>query len=527
MDMIINILAFVFSLGIIIALHELGHFIFAKRANILCHEYAIGMGPVVYQKKKGETQYSLRAIPIGGFVSMAGEQIEQALIKKEQHVGLNFIDGKVSEIILNPTHVKHEQSLFITAYDLYDQADDGLFISGVSNQIEHRFEVLSDASYVFTEKKKMQIAPYNRSFESKTLWQRFLTIFAGPAMNFILAFFLFFVVAAFQGKPLERPMINEIVENNPAQIYGIQENDVIKSIGSFEIASWSQIGGALMHYAGSKDVPVKVLRDGNELVINVTPRVDINSMGLSNFDGNEIEYAPVGARVASVYGKAVGTDDKPLMMSGDVIISAKVVKTGVSHVILSFSDLIDFANQFEGGKVTFTVFRDETSLEVTYEIWEPGVLDSQDIPVYQSVLGISPDTGFNLGYTFTEGFRQIGRSAMQVVKVLGLLFGGSDQIGLNDMSGPVGIFNIVGSYAREGIIVLLWFIGFLSVNIGIMNLLPIPALDGGRLVFLGIEAVIRRPINKKVENTVNNVMFILLLVLFVYITFFDIGRIFA
>ena len=527
MDIIINILAFVFSLGLIVALHELGHFIFAKRANILCHEYAIGMGPIIYQKKRGETAYSIRAIPIGGYVSMAGEQVEQSLIKIEQQIGLNFKDGKVSEIVLNPNHVKHETSLYVSAFDLYNQDNQGLFITGVSNQIEHTFTVLEDALYVFTEKKKMQIAPYNRSFESKTLWERFLTIFAGPAMNFILAFFLFFVVAAFEGKPLDKPEIYKVVENNPAALYGIKDNDIIKSIGTFEIKKWSDIGGALDHYRGISDVDVVVLRDGNPVTITVTPRVDINSMGLSNFDGNLIENAQIGARVATAFGKAVGTDKEPLMLPGDVIISAKEVNTGVSHVILSFRDLVDFADEFAGGKVTFTVFRGTESVDVTYEVWEKDVLDSQDISVYNSVLGIEPNTGFSLGYAFTQGFSQIGRSMMQVIKVLGLLFGGSDQVGLNDMSGPIGIFNIVGAYAKEGLITLLWFIGFLSVNIGIMNLLPIPALDGGRLVFLGIEAIIRKPINKKIENTINNVMFILLLMLFVYITFFDIGRIFA
>ncbi|HKL61598.1 MAG TPA: RIP metalloprotease RseP [Acholeplasma sp.] len=525
MEIIINILAFVFSLGIIIAIHEWGHFIFAKRANILCHEYAIGMGPVVYQKKKGETQYSIRAIPIGGFVSMAGEQVESSLLRKDQRIGLNFKDGKVCEINLNPEFVKSEQEMLITAHDLYDQAGNGLFISGVVNQIEQTFEVLNDASYVFTEKKKLQIAPYNRSFESKTLWQRFLTIFAGPMMNFILAFFLFIIVALATGKPVTTPVINEVIGNNPASISGILPGDKILSIGAVQVDSWSKIGDALDQYAGSYDVSIVILRNGVEQTFTITPRVDINSMGISNFNGSTIINSPNGAYIASVFGKAVGTKDKPLMLAGDVVTA---VKTGeVTKTITSFKDLILFAKGYEGGEATFSVLRDGENIEITYDVWEQSVLDSQDINKYQSVIGISPNTQFDFLYSISQGFTQIGKSVSQIIKVLGLLFGGSNQIGLNDMSGPVGIFNIVGSYASQGFIALLFFIGFLSINIGVMNLLPIPALDGGRLVFLLFELVTRKPINKKVENTINNVMFILLMALFIYITFFDIGRLFG
>ena len=110
--------------------------------------------------------------------------------------------------------------------------------------------------------------------------------------------------------------------------------------------------------------------------------------------------------------------------------------------------------------------------------------------------------------------------------VVGFLFGGSKQIGVGDLSGPVGIFKIVGFYASGGILSLLAFIAFLSVNIGIINLLPIPALDGGRILFISIEAVTRRKIPRKVDAIVNNVFFVLLLLLLLFVTFKDIVRLF-
>ena len=129
------------------------------------------------------------------------------------------------------------------------------------------------------KRKKLQIAPYNRSFESKTLWQRFLTIFAGPMMNFILAFFLFIIVALATGKPVTTPVINEVIGNNPASISGILPGDKIISIGTVQVDSWSKIGDALDQYAGSYDVSIVILRNGVEQTFTITPRVDINSMG--------------------------------------------------------------------------------------------------------------------------------------------------------------------------------------------------------------------------------------------------------
>lgn len=518
MEFIINLLAFVFSLGLIVALHELGHFFFAKRASILCFEYAVGMGPVVWSTRKGETQYALRAIPIGGFVSMAGEQDLSIILKKGQKVGLNLVEGEVSEIILG-TFKPAEIIMEVDTYDLYDRQNEGLYIEGTVDGISRFLSVKKDAFYVFSEKKKLQVAPYERSFESKTLWERFLTIFAGPAMNFILAFFLFVLVASIQGKPLNVNRVGNVIEGNPAFISGLKDNDEILQIGSSVITNWQDIGPALLLVSGETDVIVQVRRDGQLLNLTINPRVDINSMGLSNYTGDSIMGSSSGAIVGSAFGKASG-----LLKRNDIITAVKL--NDVTYPITSWVDLVDFAKTTNGGSVFVTFTRDGEVKTENWIVWETEVLDSQAVPVYTSTIGIEPDFKFDFGYSFLSGFSGIGESVNQVIAVLGLLFGGSNQIGLNDLSGPVGIFNIVGQYAKQGIAPFIWFVAFLSVNIGVMNLLPIPALDGGRLVFLGIEAIIRRPLNKKVENTANNLMFFLLMALFVYVTFFDILRLF-
>src|SRR5690606_21069017 len=142
-------------------------------------------------------------------------------------------------------------------------------------------------------------------------------------------------------------------------------------------------------------------------------------------------------------------------------------------------------------------------------------------------LGFSVGSAFDFGYLFVYPFQQFGQSVVEMVATLGLLFNPSSGVGVGDLAGPVGIFSLVSNAASAGFVNLLIFVAFLSVNIGLMNLLPIPALDGGRLIFLGYEAVTRRKIPNKVEMWVNNIFFILLMVLFVFVTWNDIVRLFA
>ncbi|MDE7161544.1 MAG: site-2 protease family protein, partial [Anaeroplasmataceae bacterium] len=186
---IVSILAFILILGVIIIIHEGGHFFFARKAGILCHEFSIGMGPAVYKKKFGETTFCIRAIPIGGYVSMAGEEVTSDLVKVGNQIGLNLLDGKVSEIITEEdidAFVRGE----VTSVDLYGLDGNPLFITINDGFQEQYYEVMRDAFYVMKKNERMQITPYDRSFESKTILQRFLTLFAGPLMNFLLAIVL-------------------------------------------------------------------------------------------------------------------------------------------------------------------------------------------------------------------------------------------------------------------------------------------------------------------------------------------------
>lgn len=526
MSTIVNIILFVVILGIIVAVHELGHLIFAKRAKILCFEYAIGMGPVLYRKKNKETDFSIRAIPIGGFVSMAGEQMSTAMIREDQTIGINLKDGIIKEIVLN-LQLPYEQLIKVTEFEIYDEKETGdLFIEGYVNNELVRYPISEEAYYHVSEKEQLKIAPYKRSFESKTYIQKLLTLIAGPGMNFLLALLLFFIIASFQGKPLNNNVVGGTVEGFPAHVAGLNKGDKIINIDGYDVTDQQTLHEGINKLNSYENVEFIIeLPDGTNKTVYLDLMVDINQIGVANYNKNkELKLSNNGAIIGQAFGNSVGDKNNPLLLENDII--KKITYNGETILINDWQDLRDavYDLNIDGKTVTFEVLRGTEIKDVKVEAWENKVLNSQNVPAASVTIGITADTKYNFLYTLYAPFLSIGDSFMQVVKVLGLLFGGSKQIGLRELSGPVGIFNIIGQVREQGVFALLWFAAFLSVNVGMLNLLPIPVLDGGRVVFITIEAITGKRIPRKVENIIINVFFFIMMGLFVFVTFNDIWK---
>src|SRR4051794_38874693 len=193
-----TVIAFIVIFGALVFFHELGHFVFAKRAGILCREFAIGFGPKVFSHKKGETTYTIRLLPIGGFVRMAGEDPEMIEIKPGYRIGLLFNkDEKVNKIILN--NKEKFPNCRIVEVEHADIEKD-LVIKGFPDDEDEVLKTfIIDPKAVIVENGiESQIAPIDRQFGSKTLGQRTMAIFAGPMMNFVLAFIVFIIIAFIQ-----------------------------------------------------------------------------------------------------------------------------------------------------------------------------------------------------------------------------------------------------------------------------------------------------------------------------------------
>ncbi|MGG3466668.1 RIP metalloprotease RseP [Neobacillus pocheonensis] len=416
-----TVIAFIVIFGALVFFHELGHFIFAKRAGVLCREFAIGMGPKVFTHKKGETTYTIRLLPIGGFVRMAGEDPEMVEIKPGYRIGLLFDkEDKVSKIILNNKE-KYPNCRIVEVE--YADIEKELMIKGFPEDADeslHTF-IIHPQAVIVENGVESQIAPIDRQFGSKTLGQRFMAIFAGPMMNFVLAFVVFVLIALLQGVPTNEPKLGEITPDGAAKAAGLNKGDIVQSISGSEISSWSDVV-EIIRKSPNETLNFSIIRSGKEKEIQVTPQektVEGKKMGLIGV------YSPV--------------EKSPI----------KAVTTGAKET-----------------------------------------------------------------YFWTK----------QIFVMVGKLVTG--QFSIDALSGPVGIYKSTDEVAKSGIYYLMKWAGILSINLGIMNLLPIPALDGGRLMFFAVEAVRGKPIDRQKEGMVHFIGFALLMLLMLVVTWNDIQRFF-
>ncbi len=510
---LINIIVFVFVLGLVILLHELGHFIMAKRAGILCHEFSIGMGPILYSKKKGETLYSIRAIPIGGFVMMAGEEVNDEMIKVGSEIRVLRENDVITHMIMDVADERYQdaEKIKVESVDLRGKEDAPLTLNG---------ETVSKQAFYVYRKKKLQVAPFDRSFESKTLLQRFLAIFAGPFMNFVLAFFLFVIIAFLVGFPQSDDsgrITNEIGAVSPGTAADgvIEVGDYIIGVDDIEgIDSWQSFTEAIERRQGVRDLTLSILRDNEEIEVTLTPRIAIISIGISSDpeaeDPSVVKLGPVQNNTPAIQAG---------FKTGDII--TQVDETTID----SWDDLLSVMKaNVDGEEMTFEVERDGETHTITIDPYAENLLVSQGASIVNVRIGVSPVYERSFFQSFPAGFRGVANASTMIIDTLRFLFSGGVSVG--DLAGPVGIYSLTTSAFQQGLVTFLNWTALLSVNLGILNLLPIPALDGGRIVFLGYEGITRRKVNKTVENYLHAIMFFLLIGLLLVVTYNDILRLF-
>ncbi|MFC5532492.1 RIP metalloprotease RseP [Cohnella yongneupensis] len=396
---------------LLVSLHEWGHFYFARRAGILVREFAIGFGPKLFSIKRGETRYTLRLLPIGGFVRMAGEDPEVVDVQAGQTIAVRLKDNRVTRLYLDRLDERSDVLRGeIKAVDL----EKHLYVTlDVDGDVE-RFDV-HPAALIIARGQETQIAPLDRQFGQKPVRKRALAIFAGPVMNFLLAFVLFGLYLVLQGTP-QKVFINEVEQGSPAAAAGLSAGDHVKSINGYTVNGDVQL--FIDQISGSAGVPMKwvVDRDGKDVDITVTPNPETGKVGIYPAQG---DFKKPGA-----------------------------------------GETIKYAGT--------------TMVDMTQRIF--------------------------------EGFRK-------------LIFG---EFKLDDLGGPVKTTQMTVEIAKQGIAQLTMWAGILSLYLGIFNLLPIPALDGSRLLFLGIEAIRGKPIDPNRESMVHFIGFAMLMLLMVVVTYNDI-----
>lgn len=528
-------------LGLIVTLHEGGHFIMAKRAGIMCYEFAIGMGPLIYQWRKGETVYSIRAIPIGGFVSMAGEEIESNMLTGYTKCQLVFEKDKVSKIIVDKKQFDDEKTVYeIIKNDLIgtkEQLEDELYIDVKEGEKEFHYIVKRDAIVHFPKKQTYQIAPYERNFVNKPIGARFLAVFAGPAMNFILAIVVFFILGLCRGYiDPSATYVDNIGKETPAYTAGLRDGDKILYIGTTDLKDvtkdmyfdeWADISNALLACANgeNKDYQgsVNILYERDDKVYSTIayPNSYINTIGIyflhSESDNNNltIDYSTIDS-----------------VEKGDVLVSVNGVefKDRAEALAYFFSD----ASQ-ENFKYEVVINQKGKNNTFIVNGMSLSVLSDYDIAPSKVQIEFSAEYQRNFLKNLYMPFVETGESTLLVFRTLrALIFDKS--VGIKDLSGPIGIFqataNIIDVRDADGnfdlggsIMSVLSWIGMLTVNIGLLNIIPLPALDGGRIAFIAYEAITRKKPNAKVENTIHNIGLFLFMALFVVVALNDILRI--
>ena len=549
---LLGIIVFALILGVIVLLHEGGHFIMAKRAGIMCYEFAIGMGPVIYQKKKGETVYSIRAIPIGGFVSMAGEEVESNVLKGYHRCQLVVNDGVVEEILVDEKKFDETKPIYsILSNDLVgtkDALEDELYILVKDNEdVETKYIVKRDVIIRFPKKQIIQNAPYERNFVNKTIGQRFLAVFAGPFMNFVLAIVIFFILGLCQGyADPSVTYVDNISEGTPAYEAGLRNGDEILYISTSDLSGitedmyfteWQNISDILSDCAkGNVDyqgyVNVIYQRDGKKYETKVYPNNYINTIQIAfehSYDDNN----------GLVIGEFARNNKESLsykagIRKGDVLVSVNGVKFNNKAEALAY-----FYSEASQENFTYEVVVEREGKEETYTIdgFSMKALYDNNIQPAKVQMEISAEYQRDFLKNLYMPFVETADSSLLVFRTLGLLFT-DKSVGISDLSGPIGILDATVTMINvrdangklmigEIILSLLNWTAMLSVNIGLMNILPLPALDGGRIAFIGYEAITRKKPNAKVENIIHSIGFILLMALFVVVAFNDVLKIFG
>lgn len=431
MQTAISIIIALLIFGLLVLIHEFGHFIVAKKNGVVVNEFSIGMGPRIFSRvAKSGTRYSVKILPLGGSCAMLGED--------------------------------------------EDNEEEG-------------------------------------SFNSKSIWARMAIIFAGPFFNFILAFVLALVVIGFVGADIS--YVTSVDENSPAYEAGLRTGDRITNYNGAHATLGREI--YLEDYVNPLDgseISISFVRDGEEKTIRYTPDTEKKYMVGMNYTASDAQ-----AEITKVNnGSAM---DEAGVQSGDVVteIDGTKITTGkqMSEYIV--------AHPFGDKDVNMTVKRNGKEIDV---VIKPQMTEIADSGFTYNLGREKQSFGGIIKYSFTEVRYEI----VSVLKSLKMLVTG--KVSANEVSGPVGIVDVIGdtytSAKSEGvamtILTLLNLAIILSANLGVMNLLPIPALDGGRLFLYLIEIVTRRTIPKEKEGMIHFIGFILLMALMVFLVFNDIRK---
>lgn len=409
-----QIVIFLIVFGVIVTVHEFGHYWAAKKAGVLVREFAIGMGPKVFSTQRGETTYTLRLLPLGGYVRLAGRGDEVEPLKTGQRIAVVQDDaGVVTTINTSQQQLADAVPFEVISADL----DKAMTLHGnMFDQEAITLQVSKAAQYIEENGTVIQVAPLERQLEQASVWKRMGINIAGPLSNMVLSIVVFMLVAFVSGGVNSHTSHVQVMESGAAQVAGLQTGDQIVSINGVATTSWRKL-----------------------------------------------------------------TDE-------------------IAKARESASDVVVVAKRGEAPEQTYNIALKDGYL---------GVTQLRLTDIQSKVL-----------YGFTETWQQ---TLGIFDAITGLITG---RVGMQQLGGPIAIAQVTGQAAQHGLLPVIWLTATLSVSIGVMNLVPIPVLDGGKILLNMIEVLRGKPISPEKETTITIIGAVFMLLLMVFVTYNDILNIF-
>jgi regulator of sigma E protease len=445
-----TIVSFIVVIGILILIHELGHFFVARWTGVGVERFSIGFGPVLLRWKGKETEYVLSAIPMGGYVKMVGEE--------------SPMEGGGGPVV-----------------------DSG------------------------------------KAFALKPLWARFLIVFAGPGMNFVLAAVIFALVLGTLGRPVWPATVGKVTEGSPAAAAGLRTGDTIVAVNGEPIAYWEDLDRAITGSAG-KPLELRVRRDAAERTVSATPRVRTVPDPIFR-EPRETWDIGAGPQLApQISSVAPGSPaERAGLKPGDVVTAV------AAQPVYTPEDLVEAIRTRPGQAFPITLDRDgkTQTVSVVPDAVKEKTPDGQEREVGRIQAGIATKAVRFEPYNpiLALGYGTAKTWDMTVLTVKGLWKLVSRQIDSSNIGGPIQIATEAGKQAKDGMASLALFTAIISVNLAVLNLLPVPMLDGGHLLFFVIEAILGRPLSLRKREVAQQVGFVLLMMLMVYALYNDLVRI--
>ena len=449
---IIYIGSFIALLGVLVTIHEYGHFIFARIFNVHVQRFSIGMGPVVYKRvDKHGSEFALSAFPLGGYVSM--------------------ITNKLIE--LEP--------------DIKEQL--------TSEQIKN-------------------------TFDSKPKWQRALIMFAGPLANFLLSIFIFSLIFLNTPDPQTTAVIKSVDSSvlMSSSSESILSGDQIYAINSVVISEPKDISLELLSYAGySGIINISIKRQDIEDIVDIDVVVN-DFLPSAESQSNPVAYLglELDYKMKPIIGSLVPSGPAEIsgIKEGDLV--SKIGNTNISYA----SDIRNAVSKMPNETILVDVMRDGNLIQFPLKIGSSQNLDGEEV----GVIGVAFGTNRSFFESLSKGTYETYNLSIKTLQFIGKMLTGN--MGTENLSGPIGIAQMAGNTAQAGFIPFMYLMALLSISLGVLNLLPIPVLDGGQLTLLGIEAIRGKPLSEKTENVIYTGGALIVGALMIFAIFNDIARFF-